>query len=912
MAQLELACGSQLVWVATQRAHLPQLLLSGCPLNVLSLANNDMDDKDLTALLEQLRLTGIPVGSLDLSGCSRLTDAIATDLAAWVRTSHSLQELKLAGTGIRTDAVLSMDNSIRKRAKAANAQRKSSLLRASGESPSLGSGESATSPNAKAPGQAALLSAAAAVPATPPPRRAAASGASSLSASAKSKLVAPVPLFRAAAPMAASAAGGAGNSGWPLPASLSSDLLRPGTASATPASNSFNNPIPLAPSSANPSLHSSLKSSSASDRSVSSTRSFSSDLVRTLPVLMGDVSLASSPLFRQVDDLPSPAVITNCNGMILHANTRLLRLLGYALEEMQSRDVAMLLPEPYASNHAGYMQRYLETGISKVIGTARQFVAQHKSGSLLPIRLAVIQQEISGARIFVGTIDPSGLPLGSADAANRMRSAMEVGVTLPLPSLAGVPRPMLVGKPQNVLSRTITASTAASMGLVSFCNGAAAASGVGSMPAGASQAATSATAEAAAAGLRRSVDNRLHNSAGDLNTSASSHLSLSDSGRVLVPEPLDGSLTSLASSPATSPRTLTSLSPRSPTGSLSSSSSLSPATSPRGPAAPLLSPRHVSAVSSPGRWASPITDRAEAEVSGATPKRALQSSLAKPKRFTLKIDTDRIVMNERLASTGGSGATVYACNVDGWQCACKELSLTSMGSDPDITSFETEVSVIERLPSHPNIVRYLFHDLQPSKLRLFMTRYHGTLRGYIDTLRKPKGPWPYLLATRHLLRIANGLVFLHKHGIMHRDLKADNIFVMLDEAKEIQLLAIGDFDTSTTKRTSKTLIGTPAWMAPEVLREETYSYKADVFSFGMVIFEVMTLERPYESLRPFLVPERILAGIHPALPPLPAEYAALKNLHTRCLLTKPDDRPDAVAVRGVLVSCLPAEELDKR
>jgi serine/threonine protein kinase len=156
-----------------------------------------------------------------------------------------------------------------------------------------------------------------------------------------------------------------------------------------------------------------------------------------------------------------------------------------------------------------------------------------------------------------------------------------------------------------------------------------------------------------------------------------------------------------------------------------------------------------------------------------------------------------------------------------------------------------------------NIVRYLFHDLQPSKLRLFMTRYHGTLRGYIDTLRKPKGPWPYLVATRHLLRIVNGklfltdslqiltccpgLVFLHKHGIMHRDLKADNIFVMLDEAKEIQLLAIGDFgtfwsspqksslpqDTSTTKRTSKTLIGTPAWMAPEVLREETYSYKAD-------------------------------------------------------------------------------------
>jgi hypothetical protein len=236
-----------------------------------------------------------------------------------VRASHSLQELKLAGTGIRTDAVLSMDNTIRKRAKSASAQRKSSLLRASGESPSLGS-ERGTSPTAtKAPGH---VHGATVVPATPPPRRATAGAASSLSLSSKSKLVAPVPLVRAAAPMAASPPRSSGNAGeWPLPASLSSDLLRPATASALPASSSFSNPgAPF--SNSNPSLNTSLKSFGASDRSVSSGRSVSSEQVRHLPVLMGDLSLASSPLLRQVDDLPSPAVITNCNGMILHANSR--------------------------------------------------------------------------------------------------------------------------------------------------------------------------------------------------------------------------------------------------------------------------------------------------------------------------------------------------------------------------------------------------------------------------------------------------------------------------------------------------------------------------------------------------------------------------------------------------------------
>jgi serine/threonine protein kinase len=92
--------------------------------------------------------------------------------------------------------------------------------------------------------------------------------------------------------------------------------------------------------------------------------------------------------------------------------------------------------------------------------------------------------------------------------------------------------------------------------------------------------------------------------------------------------------------------------------------------------------------------------------------------------------------------------------------------------------------------------------------------------------------------------IAAGLEFLHKQKVLHRDVKPDNVLCTLDVHDEVQTLAIADFDTAkVVSRSSqaKTTIGTPSYMAPEVFssNQQPYDYKADVWSFGMTIYELV-------------------------------------------------------------------------
>lgn len=72
-------------------------------------------------------------------------------------------------------------------------------------------------------------------------------------------------------------------------------------------------------------------------------------------------------------------------------------------------------------------------------------------------------------------------------------------------------------------------------------------------------------------------------------------------------------------------------------------------------------------------------------------------------------------------------------------------------------------------------------------------RYHSNLTDYMGTRSVPFTP---AAIGRYALSVLAGLEFLHKHQVLHRDLKSDNIFVMLDEKKEICQLAIGDFDVA--------------------------------------------------------------------------------------------------------------------
>ena len=193
------------------------------------------------------------------------------------------------------------------------------------------------------------------------------------------------------------------------------------------------------------------------------------------------------------------------------------------------------------------------------------------------------------------------------------------------------------------------------------------------------------------------------------------------------------------------------------------------------------------------------------------------SSKGKTKSKTaMTVSTKSIIITQKMAEGGGSSAEVYSCIVDGWLVVMKELSTSSM-SQASIESFSREIRMLELLPPHENIARYLFHDVKDHCLRLFMTHYDCSLGHYIRQTRESKETISIKMIYKILLDIIRGIEFLHSHNIMHRDLKGDNIFILYGERKEIQLCAIGDFDTAKQESNTKTVLGTPAWMAPEVM-----------------------------------------------------------------------------------------------
>jgi PAS domain S-box-containing protein len=106
---------------------------------------------------------------------------------------------------------------------------------------------------------------------------------------------------------------------------------------------------------------------------------------------------------RAIVDTAVDAIITiDDRGVIESVNPAAEKLFGYAAAEMVGQDVALIMPSPYREEHAGYLARYLSTGVKKIIGIGREVRGRRRDGSTLPLDLAV--SEIDHLRLFVGVL----------------------------------------------------------------------------------------------------------------------------------------------------------------------------------------------------------------------------------------------------------------------------------------------------------------------------------------------------------------------------------------------------------------------------------------------------------------------------------------------------------------------------
>ena len=246
-----------------------------------------------------------------------------------------------------------------------------------------------------------------------------------------------------------------------------------------------------------------------------------------------------------------------------------------------------------------------------------------------------------------------------------------------------------------------------------------------------------------------------------------------------------------------------------------------------------------------------------------------------------------------LIGAGGMGA-VYRARDPRLRrdVAIKVLPPEFSGDADRLRRFEQEALAVARL-AHPHIVG--IHDVGSFEGAPYIVM--ELLAG--ETLRARMDGRPVLLrkAVEYSSQIARGLAAAHAHGIVHRDIKPDNLFVTRDGRVKILDFGIAklrDIDgaTSTTvdTLTVQAIVGTPAYMAPEQARGMAADHRADVFSLGIVLYEMLS------GLSPFRRPsaaETMTAILHdepPALPEGAGVPPALQRVLRHCLEKDPADR----------------------
>lgn len=209
--------------------------------------------------------------------------------------------------------------------------------------------------------------------------------------------------------------------------------------------------------------------------------------------------------------------------------------------------------------------------------------------------------------------------------------------------------------------------------------------------------------------------------------------------------------------------------------------------------------------------------------------------------------------------------------------------------------FKSEVALLSRL-YHPNIVQFIAACKKPP-LYCIITEYmsQGNLRMYLNKKE------PYSLSTETILRLAldisHGMEYLHSQGVIHRDLKSHNL--LLNDEMRVKVADFGTSCLETQCQESKGNKGTYRWMAPEMIKEKAYSRKVDVYSFGIVLWELTTALLPFQGMTPvqaaFAVAEK---NERPPLPP--SCQPALAHLIKRCWAANPSKRPDFAYIVSTL------------
>ncbi|KAL9243607.1 hypothetical protein vseg_017476 [Gypsophila vaccaria] len=201
--------------------------------------------------------------------------------------------------------------------------------------------------------------------------------------------------------------------------------------------------------------------------------------------------------------------------------------------------------------------------------------------------------------------------------------------------------------------------------------------------------------------------------------------------------------------------------------------------------------------------------------------------------------------------------------------------------------FTREVTFLARL-HHPNVIKFMAARKQPP-VYCIVTEYlsEGSLRAFLHKLEHTALPLQKLIPIA--LEIARGMEYIHSQGVIHRDLKPENILIDQDFHMKIADFGIACEEVHCDPFADDP--GTYRWMAPEMIKHKHYGRKVDVYSFGLMLWEMVSGSIPYEDMSPIVA---AFAVVNKNLrPEFPKDCpSAMRALIEQCWSTNPDKRPE--------------------
>ncbi|KAJ4819409.1 protein tyrosine kinase family protein [Rhynchospora pubera] len=246
-----------------------------------------------------------------------------------------------------------------------------------------------------------------------------------------------------------------------------------------------------------------------------------------------------------------------------------------------------------------------------------------------------------------------------------------------------------------------------------------------------------------------------------------------------------------------------------------------------------------------------------------------------------EIDKRYLKTGEKIAS--GSCGDLYRGNYLGEEVAIKVLRVEHLNENL-WGEFIQEVNILREV-QHKNIVRFIGACIKAPQYSIVTEFMSGG--NLYDYLHKQKNVLELPKLLKFALDVCRGMDYLHQNSIIHRDLKTANLLMDKEHVVKVADFGVARFQNQGGVMTAET--GTYRWMAPEVINHQPYDNKADVFSFAIVLWELLTSKIPYDTMTPLQAALGVRQGLRPRIPE--NTHPNLSELMQRSWDTVPSNRP---------------------